>query len=77
MGTTMGSIMVTLAINTQEYARLYRGRARDVMCAAKDGRTVRFPATVLRQFLTHNGIHGEFEIFFSTDNRFSKIERLS
>ena len=72
----MGSIAVTLAINTQEYARLYRGQARDVICTAKDGRTVQFPATVLRQFLTHDGIYGEFEIFFTSDNKFSKIEQL-
>ena len=72
----MGSITVTLAINTQEFARLYRGHAHDVICTAKDGRTVQFPASVLRQFLTHNGVHGEFEIFFSADNKFSKIEKL-
>ncbi len=72
----MGSITVTLAINTQEFARLYRGQAREVICTAKDGRTVQFPANVLRQFLTHNGIYGEFEIFFPNDNRFSKIEKL-
>jgi len=49
---------------------------RDVICTAKDGRSVQFPANVLRQFLTHNGVYGEFEIFFSKDNRFSKIEKL-
>jgi hypothetical protein len=72
----MGSITVTLAINTQEFARLYRGHARDVICTAKDGRTVQFPANVLRQFLTHDGIYGEFEIFFSANNRFSRIEKI-
>jgi hypothetical protein len=72
----MGSITVTLAINTQEFARLYRGHARDVICTAKDGRTVQFPANVLRQFLTHTGVYGEFEIFFSADNKFSNIEKI-
>tara|TARA_R110002049_G_scaffold225521_1_gene397430 strand:+ start:51766 stop:51987 length:222 start_codon:yes stop_codon:yes gene_type:complete len=72
----MSSITVTLAINTQEFAQLYRGQARQVICTAKDGRTVQFPATVLRQFLTHSGVHGEFEIFFSQDNRFTKIKKL-
>ena len=72
----MGSIKVSLAINTQEFARLYRGHARDVICTAKDARTVRFPANVLRQFLTHNGVYGEFEIFFTDNNEFSKIEKI-
>ncbi len=72
----MGSITVTLAINTQEFARLYRGHARDVICTARDGRTVQFPANVLRQFLTHTGVHGEFKISFSADNKFSKVEKI-
>ncbi|MFK7795303.1 MAG: DUF2835 domain-containing protein [Gammaproteobacteria bacterium] len=71
----MGSITVTLSISTQEFERLYRGQVRDVICTATDGRTVQFPANVLRQFLTHNGVHGEFEIFFTSDNRFSKIKK--
>lgn len=69
----MGSITVNLAISTQEFARLYRGEARDVICTATDGRTVQFPANVLRQFLTHDGVYGEFELFFSRDNRFTRI----
>ncbi len=73
----MGSITVNLAISTEEFARLYRGEARDVICTAKDGRTVQFPANVLRQFLTHDGVHGEFELFFSTDKRFSRIVKKS
>ena len=72
----MSSITVTLAINTQEFARLYRGQARDVICTAKDGRTVQFPATVLRQFLTHDGVYGDFKIFFSANNKFLKIEKI-
>ncbi|MDW3095445.1 MAG: DUF2835 domain-containing protein [Gammaproteobacteria bacterium] len=72
----MGSITVTLAINTQEFARLYRGQARDVICTSKDGRTVQFPANALRQFLTHDGIYGEFEIFFTKDNKLAKVEKL-
>ena len=72
----MSSIVVSLSINTQEFSRLYRGEAQDVICTAKDGRTVRFPANTLRQFLTHDGIYGEFKIYFSSKNRFLKIEKL-
>ena len=72
----MRSIVVSLSINTQEFSRLYRGEAQDVICTAKDGRTVRFPANKLRQFLTHDGIYGEFKIYFSSENRFLKIEKL-
>ena len=69
----MTSVTVTLAISTQEYARLYKGQARYVICTAKDGRTVQFPATALRQFLTHDGIHGEFSITFTSENKLIDI----
>ena len=77
MYTVMSSITVILAISNQEFSRLYRGQASDVICTAKDGRTVQFPANKLRQFLTHDGIYGEFKICFSTANRFVSIEKLT
>lgn len=73
----MHSIVVTLAISSQEFSKLYRGQASEVICTAKDGRTVQFPANKLRQFLTHDGIHGDFEIYFSNQNRFLKIDKLA
>lgn len=72
----MSSITVILAISNQEFLRLYRGQARDVICIAKDGCTVKFPADNLRQFITHDGIYGEFKLYFSKQNRLIKIERL-
>lgn len=72
----MPSVTVTLAISTDEYARFYKGQANNVICTAKDGRTIQFPAAVLRQFLTHEGIYGEFKISFSSDNRFTSIHKL-
>ncbi len=73
----MDSVTVTLSISAQEYARFYRGQARNVICTAKDGRTVQFPAAVLRQFLTHDGIYGDFSISFTSENRFKNIIRKS
>ena len=73
----MQSVTVSLAISTQEYERFYRGQARSVICTSKDGRTIQFPAAVLRDFLTHDGIYGEFKISFSSDNKFKSIHRLS
>jgi len=72
----MNSIIVSLAITSVEFARLYRGEAHEVICTAEDGRTVRFPASNLRQFLTHDGIYGDFKIHFSSENRLLKIEKL-
>ena len=72
----MNSITVMLSISHQEFSRLYRGQARNVICTAKDGRTVQFPASKLRRYLTHDGIYGEFKIYFSSQNRIQEIEKL-
>jgi len=39
------------------------------------GRTVQFPAHVLRTFVGHDGIRGSFTIYTDEHNRFIKIER--
>ena len=72
----MSSVTVTLAISAQEYERFYRGQARNVICTAKDGRTIQFPAAILRQFLTHDGIYGDFNICFTFENKFKSIQKL-
>ena len=71
----MASITVTLAISSQEYSRLYKGQARHVICTSQDGRTVQFPAAALRQFLTHDGIYGEFNISFTSENKLKNITK--
>ena len=55
----------------------YRGDAKQVICTARDGRTVQFPAAVLRPYLLHAGIYGEFEIEFSESSKFIAIRKLS
>ena len=72
----MPSVTVALAISHQQYARFYKGHASEVICTAKDGRKIQFPAAVLRKFLTHEGIHGEFSISFSSENKFIEIIKL-
>ena len=66
-------IVVELAIAADEYVRMYAGTARDVLASATDGRRVRFPASILRPFVGHDGIHGRFEIIYGTDGRFRRI----
>lgn len=72
----MRSIIVSLAISTHEFSRLYRGQARNVICTDKDGRTIQFPADKLKQFVTHEGVYGEFKLYISNENRLLKIEQL-
>lgn len=72
----MHTIIVHLAIFPEEFQRLYQGTAQDVSALSLDGRRVRFPAAILRPFVTHEGVHGRFAIHFNHQNRFQHIEKI-
>ncbi|MES2826232.1 MAG: DUF2835 domain-containing protein [Pseudomonadota bacterium] len=72
----MQSIVMQLHISPDEFQRLYEGTAKVVSARSIDGRRVRFPANILRPFVTHIGISGLFRIQFSDDNRFQQIEKI-
>jgi hypothetical protein len=71
------SIVVRLVISAEEFQRLYEGSAKTVFAHSIDGRSIRFPAGILRPFVLHTGIRGTFQINFDEDNRFHSIERLA
>ncbi len=65
-----------LNISEAEYLRFYQGSARDVIVMSTEGRTIKFPANLLRDFVAHDGIHGYFEIEFDAQFRFKSLIRL-
>jgi hypothetical protein len=65
-----------LDIPKQEYLRNYSGSAHSVLVKAEDGRTVRFPAVNLRQFVTADGVRGRFEMSLDGNNSLLDIRRL-
>ena len=69
-------VRVVLHIPAHEYQEFYSGTARHVAATASDGRTIRFPANILRPFINHDGIHGEFVIEFDDNNKFVAINRI-
>lgn len=72
----MQAVIVDLAIGADEFERWYCGAAKEVLARAVDGRKVRFPAAILRPYITHAGIYGRFRILFDDNNRFSRIDRI-
>lgn len=72
----MRSIYVQLNIPPEEFQLLYEGIAKTVNARSLDGRSVQFPATILRPFVTRSGISGTFAIHFSDENRFQNIEKI-
>jgi len=73
----MAEIQVRLAISKENYLAWYQGAVRDVLARAQDGRTVRFPASILRPFVDHNGVNGNFLIEFDAGGRFKTIRKIA
>ncbi len=67
----------SLSISPDNYAAYYEGAARNVQVVTLGGIKLRFPASVLRQFLTTSGIQGAFELEVDQNNKFVSIRRLS
>jgi hypothetical protein len=73
--TRTESIVVDLAIDTDDLKRLYRGISRTVVARARDGRWIRFPAHALRSHVASYGVRGAF-VLRVADGRLRAIERL-
>lgn len=76
MVSALNTVFVNLSISPDEYQRWYQGSAKNVRARAVDGRSVIFPAPILRQFVTHQGIRGRFSISFDAENRFHSIKKI-
>ncbi|MET0355299.1 MAG: DUF2835 domain-containing protein [Cellvibrio sp.] len=72
----MRSIIVPLKIYPDEFQRLYEGNVKDVSALSIEGLRVRFPANILRPYVTHAGVIGTFAIHFSDENKFHSIEKI-
>ena len=70
------AIQFTLNLSYQKFLAVYEGHAQYVVTQAIDGRTIRFPADILKPYLTREGIQGSFIINFTENNKFHSIKRL-
>lgn len=66
-----------LAISAEKYLAVYRGQAKEVVVRSEDNKNISFPANALKEFLTHDGIYGSFEIQFDENNKLIRLIQLS
>lgn len=72
----MQKIEFHLHLSPEQYLAYYRGQAKFVQIVAADGRIVRFPAEILREFVTHDGVVGNFILEIDADHKCRKLQRL-
>lgn len=73
----MQEIRFSISIDSDEYIKYYQGVARSVYTISEDGRSIHFPAKILQQFLTHDGIKGSFALQYDDTGKFSSIRRVA
>lgn len=66
-----------LNISAQEYLNYYRGSIQQVIARCKTGGTVQFPASLLKQFITSTGIHGQFVLTCDDAHKGSELRKVS
>jgi len=72
----MQQIIVDLFISREEWLRLYRGETHTVFATSRDGRSIKFPASILTKYTTQNGVNGSFAIQFTDQGKFQSITKL-
>ena len=66
-----------LSLSSEKYMKYYKGQASSIQVHSIDNKTVRFPASAIRQFLMHDGIHGLFEIQFDENNKLLQVIKVN
>lgn len=69
-------LVMDIHIAPEEYMKLYEGSAKNVNGVARNGKRVSFPANILRPYVTREGVHGVFAIYFDLAMKFKGIDRL-
>ena len=72
----MQRMRFSISISSEQYQAYYQGSAKFVLVQAEDGRSLRFPADKLQQFVLHDGINGRFEIVFDNNQKLVSLKRI-
>lgn len=65
-----------LSIPSQEYLAYYQGAARQVVVSLPSGTHLQFPADILRPFVSHAGVYGEFVLRVDANHKLQGIDRV-
>lgn len=72
----MAKIVLTVALPAFKYEAMYAGAAKNLVASSLDGRKVQLPLSAFQSFVTHQGIHGLFEVEFDDRNKLVGVTKL-
>jgi Protein of unknown function (DUF2835) len=65
-----------LHISAEDYLSYYQGAAKYVMVTTHGGSSIQFSAHLLRPFVGHDGVHGEFVLRYDQGHKFVGLEKV-
>ena len=65
-----------MKLSSDEYQRYYSGTVRNIIVMTHQGVSVKFPASAVRNFVTSEGISGNFIITMDSNNKLISLQRL-
>lgn len=72
----MAKVVLNVALSAFKYEAMYTGLAKNLVASSLDGRKVQLPLSAFQRFVTHQGIHGLFEVEFDDKNKLIAVTRL-
>jgi len=66
----------SMKLSSDEYQRYYSGTVRNIIVKTHQGVSVQFPASAVRNFVTNDGVNGNFVITMDSNNKLISLQRL-
>lgn len=65
-----------LHLSAEEYLQYYEGVVKAIQVKSFCGKTIRFPADKMREFVLQEGIHGTFKMRLDANNKFISVRKI-
>lgn len=62
-----------MALSTDKVLLFYKAKKNRVQVTARDGRTLNLPWELFKPYVTPQGIHGTFTIFFEPGGKYERL----
>jgi len=72
----MAEVVLDVALSAFKYEAMYTGLVKNLVASSLDGRKIQLPLSAFQRFVTHQGIHGLFEVEFDDKNKLIAVTRL-
>jgi len=66
----------SMKLGSDAYQRYYSGKVSNIIVMTHQGVRVQFPASAVRNFVTNDGINGDFVIIMDSSNKLISLQKL-